>query len=635
MPNRSHPLKDRLRYRLDSSLSSGPASVIRWLAIITIALIVAAAAVIALARVPTGSERHGFIQSLWLTLTRALDAGTIGNDAEASWRFRVVGLVVTIGGIFIVSALIGLLTNAIDQKLEQLRKGKSPVIESGHTLILGWSAKLFTLIAELVEANSNQRDPCIVVMALRDKIEMEDEIRARVADPGRTRIVCRTGEPSNLGDLAIVQPAEAKVVIILSPEDSSPDAQVIKTILALMNLTGDSHVLGVAEFVDDKNARSLRAATGGRILTVVSTEIIARITAQVARQSGLSAVYQELLDFTGDEIYFANEPKLVGRSFADAVMSYETSTIIGLRHADGQIELCPSMTCPIETGDSVIGITADDDTLVLADLAGQVQMDVAIARPRVQDDAMLVIGWNHMAPAVIEQLDHQVLSGSRCHVMYDQRFVERGIVDVPETTNLQVTFSQADTSQPLPIANVLAGQDFKHIVVLCYRYGLSEADSDAMTLVTLLQLRQILGSVPAGSVSIVTEMLDVRDVELARIASADDFVVSERLTSLLLAQLAENPELEKVFAEIFEASTPTEISLRPAEPYLLGEASVAYGELVRRFLPSDELLIGYRKREGGPGQATVVVNPAKSAEVSLAAGDQLVVMSKTKRASVA
>ena len=34
-------------------------------------------------------------------------------------------------------------------------------------------------------------------------------------------------------------------------------------------------------------------------------DLIARIVAQTCRQSGLSVVYTELLDFDGDEIYFA------------------------------------------------------------------------------------------------------------------------------------------------------------------------------------------------------------------------------------------------------------------------------------------------------------------------------------------
>lgn len=73
-----------------------------------------------------------------------------------------------------------------------MRKGHSFVIEKDHTLILGWSTKIFTIISELVVANQNHKDAKIVIKADMDKVEMEDEIRARIPDTKTTRIICRT-----------------------------------------------------------------------------------------------------------------------------------------------------------------------------------------------------------------------------------------------------------------------------------------------------------------------------------------------------------------------------------------------------------------------------------------------------------
>src|SRR5205085_5646673 len=119
---------------------------------------------------------------------------------------------------FLVSILIGILTNAIDHRIQDLRKGRSRVIESGHTLLLGWSSQIYAIIAELVVANANRRDACIVILAENDKIEMEDAIRAKLPRTGRTRIVCRTGSPLDQTDLEIVNPHTARSIIILPPE---------------------------------------------------------------------------------------------------------------------------------------------------------------------------------------------------------------------------------------------------------------------------------------------------------------------------------------------------------------------------------------------------------------------------------
>ena len=44
-----------------------------------------------------------------------------GHGPFAGWLFRIVMLAVTIGGIFIVSTLIGVLSSGIEGKLDQLR----------------------------------------------------------------------------------------------------------------------------------------------------------------------------------------------------------------------------------------------------------------------------------------------------------------------------------------------------------------------------------------------------------------------------------------------------------------------------------------------------------------------------------
>ena len=77
-------------------------------------------------------------------------------------------------------------------KIERLRKGRSFVIEENHVVILGWSSKVFTLLSELIIANENQSDPAIVILAEKDKVEMEDEIREKVKNFKTTRTICRT-----------------------------------------------------------------------------------------------------------------------------------------------------------------------------------------------------------------------------------------------------------------------------------------------------------------------------------------------------------------------------------------------------------------------------------------------------------
>ena len=117
-------------------------------------------------------------------------------------------LALTLGGLFIVSALIGVLANGIDTKLADLRRGRSIVLEKDHTVILGWSESIFTIISELTLANESRKDPVIVILADRDKVDMEDELKVKVPERRGTRVVCRSGSPDGHRRPAAEQPRD-------------------------------------------------------------------------------------------------------------------------------------------------------------------------------------------------------------------------------------------------------------------------------------------------------------------------------------------------------------------------------------------------------------------------------------------
>src|SRR5215210_5419098 len=335
----------RLRYGFDNAMSRGTPALIGFLGLASLTLVMIAALVIVVLHiVPGGMESPpDFAESMWMSLMRALDAGTLGGDDGRG--FRMIMSIVTLGGIFMVSALIGVLNSGLESKLDELRKGRSFVIEKDHTLILGWSPKIFTVISELVLANENRHKPRIVILADKDKVEMEDEVRDEVGDTGKTKIICRRGSPLALNDLEIVNPHQARSIVVLAPESDQPDSEVIKTILAITNnphrRAEPYHI--VAELSEPRNVEVARMVGKDETQLIVTSDLILRIIVQTSRQSGLSVVYTELLDFGGDEIYFQEEPGLVGRTFHEAIQAYELTALMGLRFRDGRVQIMPPM----------------------------------------------------------------------------------------------------------------------------------------------------------------------------------------------------------------------------------------------------------------------------------------------------
>ena len=139
--------RDRLQYYVDRTFSRGSIAIIFWLAVLSAVLVVTAGAVLALARLRPGADQSlSFAEATWASLMRTLDPGTMGGDV--GWGFRLVMLLVTLGGIFVISTLIGAITSGIESRLDELGRGRSRGGEREHTLILGGSPEVFTGGAE-------------------------------------------------------------------------------------------------------------------------------------------------------------------------------------------------------------------------------------------------------------------------------------------------------------------------------------------------------------------------------------------------------------------------------------------------------------------------------------------------------
>jgi voltage-gated potassium channel Kch len=635
--------RQRLQYFFDNFMARGTPALIGGLALVSLALIVViAAAVILSGNAPSGEDGRplGFFELVWFGLMRTLDAGTMGGDS-GSWPFLFLMLAVTLGGVFIVSTLIGVLTAGVEGKLEELRKGRSQVLESGHTLILGWSPQVFTILSELMVANENQKNARIVILADRDKVEMEDEIAGRVETVGRTRVICRSGSPIDLNDLEIASPHAAKSIVILPPEDDDPDSYVIKTVLALTNnpqrRPEPYHI--VTQIRDPKNMDVVRMiGARDKVLAVLTGELVARVVAQTSRQSGLSVVYTELMNYGGDEIYFKNEPALAGQTFGQALLKYEDSAVLGLRRADGSVALNPPMDTPLAAGDSLVALSADDDTIRLSGLASVPVDEAAIgkagkARNPVPEKA-LVLGWNRCAPTILRELDNYVPKGSRALVVADTSVSdEAGEADDVLRRELRglksqkVDFHRGDTTDR-QLLEELKAADYDHIIVLSYA-GLDVQTADAKTLVTLLHLRDIADK-DATPFSIVSQMLDLRNRELAEAARVDDFIVSEHLISLMMAQLSENAGLFGVFTDIFDPEG-SEIYLKPAAEYVGLGKPVNFYTVVEAARRRGQVAFGYRlaaEAKDATRAYGVHTNPKKSEPVTFGEGDKVIVLAE-------
>lgn len=605
-------LRRRLRYWFDNTMSRGTASLVGWLAIVSVAMVVVVSVALEIVSPLEDGRRPNPFTILWQTF-----ASTFSLDVPDEGTLAVLALwfVLGVGGIFIVSALIGLLTSGVNLKLEQLRKGRSVVVERDHTVILGWSDQVFTVVSELVEANRSRRRAAITILAEHDKVDMEDQLRRRVPDTGTTRLVCRTGSPLDLTDLELVNPNEARSIIVLAPASEhaeDADSYVLKVLLAINRGPAfrDRRHHVVASVRDGRN-RAVARLAGGEAVVVDADDISARLLVQTARQSGLSVIYQDLLDFGGDEFYVISEPRLVGYQFGQVLSAYQQCCPVGIVHASGTAVLNPPMNTVIGPQDRLAILAQDDSAIRLT--AAPFPIDEAAILSSVRGpqapERTLVLGWNGRATRIIEQLDIYVTAGSVVDVVTDRKDAAAAVARVGlGLRQLTVTVTEGDTRD----RNVLEGIEivaYDNVIVLSDDV-IDPLTADARVLVTLLHLRDMLEKRGKAG-SIVSEMRDDRDRALAQLTRADDFVISEQLVSLLMTQISENRHLESVFTDLFD-SAGAEIYVRPSMYYVRSVPGLTFATVVESARRRGEVAIGYRMAEPGEGNHGIVLNPDKT-----------------------
>lgn len=159
--------------------------------------------------------------------------------------------------------------------------------------------------------------------------------------------------------------------------------------------------------------------------------------------------------------------------------------------------------------------------------------------------------------------------------------------------------------------------------MLAYRKVISTAEADSNTMLTMLLLNRLFDEDGNGvdRTRLVAEILDSRQTELARVANADDLVVSDNLAALMVAQLSQNPKLAPIFQDLFDADGVT-INVRPIGDYVQPGEVVDYLTLVSLAAARGETAIGYRTKSEG-----VLLNPAKSRQIITHDSEALIVLS--------
>ncbi len=587
-------LRNRLRYLVNDLLIRNPL----WQILV---LVIISSAIIAIGYLLVDDcVGNGF----WWTFTRLLDQGTFIGDNGEEPHIAFVGVMITIGGILVLSLLIGIFSSKITEQLDALKRGKSHIIEKDHFIVCGDGDRLYEVTRELVEArHEGSAEGSIVLFSSCSREEMEEILLQRIGKKDARQVICRSGDTTDVDSLALPGFDKCKGFVLIGDDDS----KVIKTLLAVNSLRNGNTSKGVCEIRNRARGRIVQMACREAIWIPVR-EIVMRLLVQIGRQPGLSAVYSEILSFDRNEFYLKKSSRITGLTFLEISGMISQGIAAGIL-TDGRLVLNPAADMIFLEGDSLLVLSGNMNSFDFDGVPDSREFNEQEMLPIVDPARMLVLsGYSRNINFMLKLLNNYSVDGS--HITVAGAITEeegRALLSGIDCRGCSINYTSIERTDPDALEDIHPENYDSVMVVSGKNAGMSDEDADSDCIITLLILREIskrLGD--KWNTTVVSEIRNPRNRDLATAAGIDDFVISNEVCSMIMAQLVIQPELNQVYEEIFDPSG-CEIQLRKASLY----NSRDYSSLAFEGLEKGEIVLGWLT---GTGTASrVYLNPDKEA----------------------
>lgn len=574
---------------------------------------------------------------------------TFTTNNEIAGSLSVAGFWIGISAvccsILFIASVTGNLA-ALYTGLELSPKKRSQVMRSGHTILLGWTSTLFSVVDQLSTNDERGRPNELLLMADRPVEEMWADLEEYTARFVPGQITPVQGSLTSITAIRSLGLARARQVIVLGEEALQSgqaeslddeeraracdlaDAHVLRTVLACCQAMTASQAdfrhserepLPVVAAV--RSLESMRTIQGGvparartqiALRVVDTSDILARCIAQVANRPGMARVFRELLSYTGSDggpslgsAEFYSEPVspgLVGQAYRRLVQSFPSAIPVGYCVGD-RVVLNPGFA----SGEADYELTAQDRLVFLA----RSREEIGEGQPR---DIELPAAF---APTPVQRPKRTVLvlgSGAKFDRVTEllPAFLPRGSEVFHEPV--------LGGSPTITLSGSMVGECDTVVVVA---EASDRVSHDARVLMSLTRLNARSGG-RLGETATVIELLDPRNMDLVDAFGAPVTLLSAELVSNYLVQLAADSHRGGVFRELLDPEG-CEIYLRPAARYLGAEGAQCFEEVQRRGFVVGETVIGFQTDDAG-----LVLCPLGEQRTAplIAAGDEVVVIAE-------
>ena len=348
------------------------------------------------------SENNFFTENLWQGFKLFFDRNAIFNLSDKNtfldyfFKFNI-----TIFGILIFSSVIGIVTNLISNRIEELRSGKTKIEEENHIIFFNFSRRLVPLITELCKAYENEKQSFVIVSD-EDSLIVMEKIRSVIKIPKNITMLARKGAAWQKSVLDRINLEKAKQVIILKPDISELfktemdcDVEVGKSLSSIIGskeynkspckILSEFHNerTGMAHILYSTDIWSKAVAKLGNDLVpaiISSNELKSDILSQCTNTPDLTEIYDNLFGYEGSEIYFVDPENIkfkdvlnknIGKNIKDLNRLCDNIIVIGFflndqstRRTRNKIFLNTPIDFPLTKGFGIVCIAKDEDQII-------------------------------------------------------------------------------------------------------------------------------------------------------------------------------------------------------------------------------------------------------------------------------
>ena len=389
------PLKKRFQYWFDNRMTRGSLGLIRILIIASILIAVLMGIVIIVCGFSDEGEGGAVI---WDSIATVINAW-MPSFEDGSPGYLIVMSVTAIAGVLFTSVLIGIITSAIEEKIDSLKRGNSLVLEEGHIVVLGFYPGEYTLLQQLILAAADE-PACVVVAEDMDRAEMEDNIRENLDVPKNFRIVCRTADITDPASLEKCSVETCRTVIV-SPTDDVTTMKAVLAVSALLEEKGAPQIAVNAIISRNEYRFPPSLAEANNISTLQTNAILAKMIAHSCTQTGLSETFREIFNFEGSEFYLIGADEAAGLSFETLSLRLENAVPVGIGR-DGRVLMAPPADTVIEASDKLLVFSERSDSARLGAEAPALPDEPALTGDAAEAPTeAVIIGSNEMLPVIL------------------------------------------------------------------------------------------------------------------------------------------------------------------------------------------------------------------------------------------